>query len=360
MALTTPILYSISAFDASQIATFTFNSVGGSQVVANTLTIKNNATLATVYSKTQTTFQFQHTVPAGTLTNGTYYQATLTTQDADGNVSNVSNPIQFYCYTTPTFVISNMPSSNVITNASFEFNVTYNQIQGEILNAYIFNLYSATGSLISTSSTQYNTDTTLPLTISWLFSGMDDKATYSIEVNGVTTEGTQITTGKILFVCNYVGPSTYSALYLTNNCNGGYITIESNVVGIDGETSPETPTYIDGKEIDLRNDGDYVQWADGYIINGDFTMRLWGRNFNPNTEILKFANSNGDNITLKYCTNATSCWWELRVVHKGDYWGYVIGSDYIALPDDDEEVFCWLRRIGNIYELKTENRGVVS
>ena len=59
MALTTPILYSVPAFDATKEQVFTFAVVGGSQVVANTLTIKDNATLATVYSQTQTTYRFE-------------------------------------------------------------------------------------------------------------------------------------------------------------------------------------------------------------------------------------------------------------------------------------------------------------
>ena len=72
MALTTPILYSVNAFDATQAQVFNFNVLGGNQVTANTLTIKNNATLSTVYSATQTTFKFEHTLPANTLTNGNY------------------------------------------------------------------------------------------------------------------------------------------------------------------------------------------------------------------------------------------------------------------------------------------------
>src|SRR5574344_700894 len=151
MALTTPILYSVSAFDAQNSFEFQFASIGGAQVIANTLTIKDNATLTTVYSETQTTFKFIHTLPANTLTNGTYYQATLTTKDAQGNVSNVSAPIQFYCYSQPSFAISNMPSGNVVENISFTFDVTYNQDEVEILNEYIFNLYSASGALVSTS-----------------------------------------------------------------------------------------------------------------------------------------------------------------------------------------------------------------
>lgn len=360
MALTTPILYSVPAFDAQNSFVFQFASIGGSQVVANTLTIKNNATLATVYSETQTTFKFGHILPANTLTNGSYYQATLTTKDAQGNESNASAPIQFYCYSQPSFAISNMPSGNVITNSSYAFNVTYNQAQGEILNAYVFNLYSVSGALISTSNTMYNTDSSLPLTVSYLFSGFEDKTAYSIEVNGVTANGMQITTGRISFTTDYTNPETFSDLILTNNCKGGYITIKSNVIGIDGVSNPEMPTYIDNKEIDLTDIGSYVKWIEGYRINDDWTMRLWGRDFTPNSEIFRFSNVNGDIITIEYHVDATQCWFELKAKHIGWLWGYVTESAHIALPTENEQVFCWLRRIDNLYELKIENRGVES
>ena len=358
MALTTPILYSIPAFDATKEQTFTFAVVGGSQIVANTLTIKDNATLTTIYSQTQTSYRFEHILPANTLTNGAYYQATLTTKDAQGNESSPSAPIQFYCYSQPTFVISNMPVGNVVTNSSFAFNVQYNQIQGEILNAYVFNLYSASGVLISTSGTLYNTDETLPLTISYLFSGFEDKASYSIEVTGVTTNGTQITTGRVNFTTSYTTPDTFSFLFLSNNCQGGYITIESNIIGIDGDTGDMEPVFIDGKELDLRKDDSYVQWVKGYTINGDWTMRLWGREFKSGKEIFRFSNVDGDIITVSYATDTTQCWFEMRAWHSGDTWAYTIESQHIALPENTEQLFTWLRRIDNLYELKIENRGV--
>ncbi len=360
MALTTPILYTVNAFDATQEQVFNFNVLGGNQVTANTLTIKNNATLSTVYSATQTTFKFEHTLPANTLTNGTYYQATLTTKDAQGNISNASAPIQFYCYSQPMFEISNMPASNVITNNSFAFTVTYNQAQGEILNAYVFNLYSASGALISTSNTMYNTNTSLPLNISYLFSGFEDKTTYSIEVNGVTVNGTQITTGRIPFTTDYTKPNMFSFLFLTNNCKGGYITIKSNAIGIDGKSNPEVPTYIDNQEVDLRADGSYVEWAKGYTVTDDWTMRLWGRDFTPNSEIFRFSNADGDIITIEYHVDETQCWFELRAKHNDWLWGYVTESAHIALPNETEQVFCWLRRIDNLYDLRIENRGVES
>lgn len=359
MALTTPILYSIPAFDATQEQVFTFTSVSGTQVVANTLTIKDNATLTTVYSQTQTTFRFEHILPANTLTNGTYYQATLTTKDAQGNESSPSAPIQFYCYSQPTFIISNMPVGNVVTNSSFAFNVQYNQIQGEILNAYVFNLYSASGALISTSGTLYNTDETLPLTISYLFSGFEDKASYSVEVTGVTANGTQITTGRVNFTTNYTSPDTFSFLFLTNNCQGGYITIESNIIGIDGDTGDTEPIYIDGKEIDLRQEGSYVQWTSGYTVSDNWTMRLWGREFTANQEIFRFSTIDGDIIYIIYCNNNNQCWYEMRAVHNGNSWGYICESTHINSPAVGEQLFCWLRRVDNLYELRIENRGVV-
>lgn len=358
MALTTPILYTINAFDATNSQIFKFNVLGGNQVTGSTLTIRNNATLDIVYSEPQVSFRFEYILPENVLTNGTYYQASLTTQDAQGNSSPESIPIQFYCFTTPTFEIINMPHNNVISNSSFNFNVQYNQIQGETLNAYVFNLYSTTGALISTSSTQYNTLSSLPLTVSYLFSGFEDKTNYYIEINGVTTNGTQITTGRVQFTTDYVSPDMFSFLFLTNNCKGGYITIRSNVIGIAGTAVPDPPTFIDNKEIDLTELGSSVSWNESYIINKDFTMRLWGRNYAPNKEVFRFSNVDGDIIIIEYREDSLSSWFEMRAIHNGDFWGYVTESTHIDKPDNTEQLFCWLRKIDNIYELKIENRGV--
>ncbi len=358
MALTTPILYAVPAFDATQEQLFTFASIGGSQIIANTLTIKDNATLTTVYSQTQTTYKFEHTLPANTLTNGTYYQATLTTQDAQGNVSTASAPIQFHCYTQPNFEISNMPSGNIVTNSSFAFTVTYNQIQGELLNSYVFNLYSAPGVLISSSGALYNTSATLPITLSYLFSGFTDKTSYSIEVTGITAEGTEISTGQIDFTTDYSSPDVFSFLFLNNNCKGGYITIRSNIAGIDG-TSLTEPVYIDNKEVDLRQSGAYVEWSSNYEFSDNWTTRIWGRDFTPNTEIFRFSTTEGSIITIAYCTDTNNCWFEMRAVPGGEYYGYTIESEYISLPESTDQLFCWIRRVGNWYDLKIENRGTV-
>lgn len=360
MALTTPILYTISAFDSTNEQNFTFNVIGGSQVVANKLTIKDNTTLSVIYEETQTTYKFQHTLPSGTLTNGNYYQATIQTQDAEGNLSNTSNIIQFYCYTQPTFEFTNIPVNNLINNSSFNFEVTYNQTQGEILNAYVFNLYSASGALISTSNTQYNTNTSLPLTISYLFSGFEDSTQYQIQCTGVTTQGTQIDTGTVTFNVAYIQPSIYSYFFLTNNCDEGYITFQSNVVGVPGTSNPTPPIFIDGKEVDLTTDGSYVQWSEGFEVEGNWTASIWGRNFVNNKVISQFTNNNGDNIYIYYRNNGEDTWAELKVIPNGWQFGYNIYSTSITAPTIEEQIFIWVRNIDNLYDIEIQNLGTVA
>lgn len=361
MALTTPILYTQAAFDASIANTFKFYVQSGSQVVANTLVIKNNATLATVYEERQVTYKFEHTVPANTLSNGTYYQAYIITEDAQGNTSTASNTIQFYCYTQPTLVFSNMPTGGAIENSSYSFDVTYNQIQGELLNSYVFNLYDTSGTIIATSGAKYNSSSTLPLTVSYLFGGFEDNSQYYIEFNGVTAEGTQITTGKQSFAVKYSKPSAYSYLYLTNNCSGGYITIQSNVVGIDGASEPDPPTYVnDNTAVDLTADGAYVEWTEGYVLPNDWTLGLWGMKYTADSEVFSFSTTDGDTVLVYYCVDEDkdTAWFYMRAHNIDAQYGYVLQSDEIARPADDETVFLWLRAINNIYEIKIENRGV--
>ena len=176
------------------------------------------------------------------------------------------------------------------------------------------------------------------MTISYLFSGFEDKASYSIEVTGVTANGTQITTGRVNFTTSYTTPDTFSFLFLSNNCQGGYITIESNIIGIDGDTGDMEPIFIDGKEIDLRKDGAYVQWVKGYTVDGDWTMRLWGREFKSGKEIFRFSDVDGNAVIVYYKVDSTMCWFEMRAVHNGDLWGYTCESQHIDKPDVSGEV----------------------
>ena len=383
MALTTPILMQQNAFDATQAHVFTFNVYSGSQITGSKLTIKNNATLETVYDGTITSYAFEHTVPANTLTNGVYYQASIQTMDAQGNFSPASNIIQFYCYSAPTLVFNNIPTANIIPSASFAFEVKYNQAEGEALDNYVFNLYTTAGTLISTSGRLYNTTTTVPTVFAYTFSGFNNGEDYVVEVNAATVEGTQITTGKQTVFVQYSQPGMFSSLYLTNNCKNGYITVQANVIGINGEVNPSPPKYITRNEqvyLDLTNTHTsdtppYVQWTEGYEIPDNYVIRIWGslgaevlsttslfqvvNAYSSTVAILENANGNCVEIGIRGEKNSSGTVITPFLIvkqNKTDVHGYEItGVAYkMTSADSNKDMLLMMKCIGNLYSVSLE------
>lgn len=164
MALQKPTLSTIAAFDATSAHTITFYVSGGDQVVKNKCIITLGTSGTVVYEDTQTTFNLQHTIPANTLTNGQYYLLQIQTLNANNDTSPLSSPMPFYCYTTPTFEFSNLPTGNIIPNASYIFQLGYNQAQGESLSSYNIDVYSSGQNLIWSSGTIYVGSNGLPPT----------------------------------------------------------------------------------------------------------------------------------------------------------------------------------------------------
>lgn len=352
--LTTPILFSQAAFDATQEHTFTFNIVGGDQVTQNKLVITNQSTNEIVYQAVQTTYKFEHILPANTLTNGVYYAAYLITYDAAGDNSANSNSIQFYCYTTPSLVFSNLPTDSIILNSSYNFQATYSQTEGELLNSYTFTLYDAQKIQVATSGIQYvGTTTAPPTTISHQFAGFADKTNYYIRVNGQTIQGTQIDTGLVSIAVRYVYPSVFSIVELNNNCTGGYVQVKSNLIEINDRSNPDSPTYVDNNTaVDMRKDGDYVEWYDGFELRGDFTASLWGRDFNKNSDIIKMSTTTTTTtLVVGYRTNEDGTVYADLTVTNGTV-VYYIYSASITAPTATDKVQFWFRRIGYQYTIK--------
>lgn len=354
MALIRPILYSISAFDATNSQIFTFNVSGGDQVVKNRLVISKQSDNTIVYDNIQTTFAFRHVVPENTLTNGEYYSAYIITYNSANEQSVPSLGIQFYCFSSPSFEFSNIPINRVINNASYNFVVTYNQDESEYLRSYTFNLYNSERVLLTTSGMQYiSTTPTLPLNINYTFNGLNDRETYYIEANGQTMHGMIVDTGLILFSVQYAIPNVFSIVGLDNNCEGGYITIQSNLIGINGESNPSPPIYVDDNTaIDLTGEESYVLWNSGYEINGDFTASLWGKNFNENSKIIEMSDG-FQTLTVNYRKDENGYFYAELIVKEGFYTYYLYTDSIYVYPDDKLQV--WFRRIGSLYEIGLYN-----
>lgn len=285
--LTQPIINPISAFDATRAHNITFTVIGGAQVVANRLVISNNETGAIVYNKTAITMKLEHTIPANTLTNGGYYNAVVYTIDNANNESVASTAVPFYCYSQPVLTIDNIPATETIENGTYTFTGTYIQQEGEILNSYQYTLYDSNKNVLSkTPLIYYETDSSL----SYTFVGMSNDTSYYIELSGETVNGTHITSGVIYFTVRYIQPASFAICDLVNNCDDGYIQVSSNIVAIDGKSNPDPPIYIDDKEVDLRDPDSWVEWDSGFRIQDDFTLRAWGRDFNPYEPIITLKN----------------------------------------------------------------------
>lgn len=359
MALTTPTLLTQVAFDATQVQTFYFNVIGTSaQIVSNTLTIRNNDTNEIVYQENQETFKYEHIVNANELTNGTYYNATISVFDRAGNQSSNSIPIQFWCYSTPTIEFTNIPTTNIITNASFNFQFTYTQIENEPINSYVMNLFNSSQILISSSGTQYATNGSPPYNGSYTFTGFENNTVYYIQIVATTIEGTIVNTTLQQFTVQYTRPDLFTLVQLSNNCDEGYVSIISNIVLIEGNSNPDPPIYINNEEVDLTDEGSYVEWNQGFNITGDMLVRIWFRNPNPYSTIMQFSNTKGQIITLNYnlgYENIESTTLESYVeIYVQSILGldYYIFSNYVPILSATEQYVVYLNRINNIYSLQ--------
>lgn len=355
MALTRPILYNVAAFDATEEQTFTFNVIGGDQVIKNQLTIINQNTNEVVYQETQVTFAFKHILAANTLTNGQYYSASLITYNASNEASSASSNIQFYCYTQPSFSFTNIPATNIITNSNYSFELTYNQQEGELLNSYTFDLYDTQNSLVASSGIKYVGGTTsLPIILSYTFGNLQDNSFYYIQATGQTVQNTQIKTTLVGFSVSYIEPSVFSVLNLTNNCKGGYIIVQSNLTEIPATSVPSPPIYVDGNTaVDLTGDGSYVLWDSGFSLNEDFTASLWGHDFNENSTIITMTNINGAELTINYKEDENGLFYADLFVRENGVTYYIYSNPVSVTTGDNLQI--WFRRIAGLYEVGLYN-----
>lgn len=300
--LTQPIVNPIAAFDATMPQAITFLVIGGAQVTGNRIVISDNQTGNVVYNNIVNTMKLAHTIPANALSNGGYYNAVIYTIDNSANESAPSTPVPFYCYSQPTLTITNIPATETIGNGTYKFQGNYLQTESEQLNSYQFILYDSNKDILDKSDMIYYQSNS---SLAYTFVGMDNDTSYYVELKGQTVNSTEITSGLMYFTVRYTQPASFAIVDLINDCENGYIQISSNIVAIDGKSNPEPPIYIDDKEVDLRDKDSWVKWDKGFNINNDFTMRVWGRDFNDYERIISLANKentpdNPNKIEMKW------------------------------------------------------------
>lgn len=253
MAVATPIMGEVNAFDASEAHVFTFSVPGTSVISGNTLVIENAQTLQVVYQQTSTDVN-SHTVPSNTLENGVYYQVSVSVYDETGSKSYQSQPVQFYCFTTPTFIISGLQENQTIYASTSSFQANYDQAEGELLNSYRFVLYDTANQVLADSGVQY-VGTTLPppTAVTWMFSGLMNGETYKIKAYGTTAYGTEISTNAVTFNVVLTIPTTGLGISAKNECDIGAVIVQAQGIGL-------TTTPISELLIKRRKYGDF-EWT---------------------------------------------------------------------------------------------------
>ena len=354
MALITPIAQVVSAFDATVAQTITFVVEGGNQVVKNKITIRNNTSNAVVWEDTVESYQLQHTIPANTLTNGVNYNYYINTYDAQGNVSNNSNVISFWCLDAPSVAITNIPASGIIEYSNFNFIVQYVQSQGELLNEIRLYLYDSNHILLQ-SSEVLTSSYVPPLNLAYTFSNFENNKQYYLKVVGSTINNTEFESEEYHFKCQYEYNDVFFNIGLENDCNHGCVNITSNLIVIDGSTDGDI-SYIDNSSVNIDN-GSAVIWDKGFgFQNNKFVAREW---FQPILfgKIAQFELNASNRIELYFLRNipkdekTPKDYIEMRA-----YYGTTLyalrRSNFIDICNNNSHLFYFLKVNGNNFDIR--------
>lgn len=251
MALTTPFINGVSAFDATIGTTVYVNVLGGDAISSVSYSIYDNNNNI-VYSKNTSVADnqvsdirtFAVTIPASstsTLANNFQYKIRVRTSDGT-NYSNYSQDELFVCYVSPSFSFSYyngssfVPLNNGFTipsvNLDVELVFNTNDAQSPaVLNDAHISVYGIDSNSIQTLVFQGEPLYVSPLeqTLSGFVPTSGTYAQYSkylIVATGKTVDGFEFTSQVSNLNCSY-NISVGSILQLTNFCNTGLIEIKS-------------------------------------------------------------------------------------------------------------------------------------
>lgn len=348
-----PIAQEIPSFDAKKDSCFKFTSVGGNQVVANRLVIKNNDTGQTVYNQRIESYKFEHTLPANTLINGKYYNFYFQTYGVKNEESPISNIILFICYDEPIIKITNIPTNGIINGNNFILNILYTQEQNELLDISKIILFDDKNHQIFESEPIYNTEKT-PTRFTYELKGLDYNNTYYVQVVANTVNKTLIKSPKYSFTVRYSTPQINTLFEATNNCEEGCVELKNNFIIIDTKSNPTdlgtNIKYLHDGKLDLTESGTFLSYISGFNIAKDFTAKFFIENAKIGNLIELSNYNNSVNIDLiKY----NNCFYlELKAFAKDDIDNaYVIYSD--AIPSLSK-IFIWIRKENGLFEIKTK------
>lgn len=357
-----PILYPISAFDATKSNTISF-AYSGNSIIKSEAVFYNSETGNAVYglNRFYNSPALEYVIPANTLTNSnTPYYVKIRVYDDIGGISDFSDSLLFYCVTTPTFKFNSLGTTgkNTFTEASHTFSVSYVRATGEneYIDSYSIILYDSDKNVLNASKTLYEPD------IDYEFAGFSPNQTYYVRAIGETQNGMALDTGYIEIFVTYDVPDTYTILELTNRPKSGDILVKSNIVSVDGISNPSPPIYVNSnssKAVDLTADGSYVIFNENFTISANFDIEVCMSSFAENKVFMTLKNAaSGAEVEFYMCkrtvgsTDQTYC---IMMAHygNGQKRRYTIQSNYITY--DNGYVILSIKRSNWMWSMNLAN-----
>lgn len=349
---------SIAAFDSANERKITFR-YEGNQCIANTITVYNSSTNASVYSHRVTSFALSHTIPAGTLTNGVSYYVKITAHYMDGsNESSVTSAASniFMCLATPTWSFAGITNDSIVNNATLSLTMTYVQAQNEEMNEFYIEVYTASHNLFHQSTAIYDVSSAYTVT------GLEDDSVYYLRAHGTTVNGLVVDTrdlnpNDIKITVSFTLADVYSLAYLENLPDRGVIRVSLNVASIEGKSgSGQDITFVDNEYVDLTDDS--LIFNENIRVSGDYAFLIEGKDFSINQEIFKLESLDKKDTVTVYIRSvtkrgATGYFAELRRTNVNFPFDYVIYTSPLLISlSDDIKIF--VRHKSGLFDLEME------
>lgn len=335
-----PIIKKVSPFDAKYDYTFDI-AWTGNRSYKNRLVVSDNETNTVVYDVTETTFALKHTLPANTLINGRRYVAQVQMFDMNDTASSISDKLLFWTFATPDFRFTNLPDGNIIKNSSFNAQIFYYSSDWEDIQGYEFYLYDMTGKELLKSEIFSD-----PNDISYTYKGLQNNTHYYIRCVGVTVNGLQLDTGNVEIGVKFENPNQYSRIYAVPNEKNGSINISTNINVVQYNGS-ETFQFENGM-IDLTNQ--MLYYDDGFVLEGDFTLIIRGKNLWKDGVIFKGKNADESTEFIVSSKIYPEELLRFKLSANNGVSNYIIYSEPLEFHDEDM-VTIGIRRINNIYSI---------
>lgn len=345
--LQTPIIHNIIPFDPKDPYTVSF-SYSDNQAVKNRAIIQDAETYNTVYEGYNTIYDniqigmsLSHMIPANTLTAGNRYIIQIQVFDVDGNSSQLSDQLSFYCYSTPSFHIEDVDS--VVKNSSISPKLVYSQAEGETIKNFQFLLYDKSGVIVDNSPVYYSLDNNF-----YSFYSLINDATYCIRVTGETTHGIYLNT-ELEFATSYATIPASTVFSLENNYNGGYVTLISNIKDVGHK---EEGCNIKDGILTIKNG--FLEYNEGFELDNKAYFRLLVKQLPLGTFV-----SLNNAITLSFRKVCDRYYLELKdgqyVLYK-EIKAVLLEDGEYSLTESGNSLYIELIIGNNIYEIRTEER----